>query len=67
MAIYYVNDAPRPNQKQHEVHKSGCIYMPSSKTNLGDHADCHSAVRKAKTTYKDADGCATCCPACHTK
>jgi hypothetical protein len=67
MAIYYVNDAPRPNQKEHEVHKTGCSKMPNHKTNLGEHATCQSAVAKAKTIYTDADGCALCCSACHTK
>lgn len=67
MSTYYVNNAPRPNQKEHEVHKAGCTYMPSNKTSLGEHATCHTAVAKAKTIYKDADGCAHCCPDCHTK
>lgn len=67
MDTYYVNDNAQDNG-DHEVHKSGCSFMPdaSNRTNLGAHPDCHSAVRKAKTIYKQSNGCYYCCKACHT-
>jgi hypothetical protein len=66
MARYYVNDRPQTTG-EHEVHKSNCIYLPANKTDLGEHDTCHSAVRKAKQIYSNSDGCATCCPECHTR
>jgi len=65
MATYYVNNHAQSNG-DHEVHKSGCSFMPSDKTNLGEHATCHTAVIAAKQIYRQSDGCAFCSPACHT-
>lgn len=67
MANYYVNKNAQPNG-DHEVHKEGCVWMPqaSNRTYLGDFPTCFEAVRKAKTLYSQANGCATCSPACHT-
>ena len=67
MAKYYVNDRAQ-NNGDHEVHKEGCIYLPMivSKTNLGDHYFCDSAVRKAKTIYSQSNGCYHCSYSCHT-
>jgi hypothetical protein len=54
----------------HEVHNKtdGCNYMPhtSNQFDLGYHSDCHGAVAQAKQTYSQSNGCAYCCPDCHT-
>ena len=67
MAAYYVNKNAQANG-DHEVHKSGCSYMPNTENRkyLGDFSNCHDAVREAKKTYPTADGCAYCSPECHT-
>ena len=67
MAQYYVNDHEQPNG-DHEVHNDNCPYLSKivSKTPLGEHASCHTAVAVAKQIYPTADGCATCSPECHT-
>ena len=67
MAQYYVNDNAQ-NNGDHEVHKDGCPYLPMivSKTPLGGHSNCDSAVTAAKKIYATSDGCATCSPECHT-
>ena len=63
---YYVNTNAQSNG-DHEVHKSGCSYMPSDKNRmyLGQFESCHGAVREAKTHYNQVDGCAHCCEECH--
>ena len=71
MPIYYVNKNAQPNG-DHEVHDSaisGCPTpaQPHNRLDLGYHSDCHSAVREAKTFYAKSDGCAHCCPECHTR
>jgi len=65
MATYYVNNRAQSNG-DHEVHKAGCAYMPSDKTNLGDHASCQSAVTAARRYYTKSNGCYHCSYACHT-
>jgi hypothetical protein len=66
MANYYVNKNAQ-STGEHEVHKAGCSYMPSNRLYLGDFSSCAPAVRKAKETYPNSDGCAYCCKACHTR
>jgi len=66
MANYYLNNNAQPNG-DHEVHKEGCTWMPGNRTYLGDFASCHGAVAEAKRRQPRADGCATCCPDCHTR
>lgn len=67
MAYYYVNKNAQDNG-DHEVHKSGCSYMPESENrkSLGDFATCGPAVTEAKKTYKQSNGCYYCANACHT-
>lgn len=67
MAIYYVNNKAQANG-DHEVHKEGCSWLSlaSSIKNLGDHLNCKSAVRSAKQTYHQANGCFYCSNECHT-
>lgn len=66
MARYYVNTRAQING-DHEVHKAGCSFMPeaSNRIYLGDFATCASAVREAKKTYSQADGCFYCSYECH--
>ena len=61
----YVNDKAQSNG-DHEVHKSGCDYMPGSKTYLGEYSSCDGAVKEAKKKYTQVNGCYYCCNACHT-
>ena len=65
MASYYVNTVAQPNG-DHEVHRDGCSWMPSTRNYLGQFTTCHEAVREAKRTYPKADGCYHCSLACHT-
>jgi len=67
MARYYVNKNAQDNG-DHEVHEQGCSHMPDMENRiyLGEFSSCQGAVRKAKEYYAKADGCAYCCPACHT-
>ena len=67
MAIYYVNQNAQSNG-DHEVHKSGCSYIPDpeNRISLGDHSSCTSAVRKARDYYTQVNGCYWCANACHT-
>jgi len=68
MARYYVNKNAQPTG-EHEVHKTGCSYMPAlgNCIDLGECVDCHDAVRKAGSHFSNVDGCASCSPDCHTR
>lgn len=67
MARYYVNQNAQSNG-DHEVHKTGCSFMPaaSNRTYLGDFQSCAGAVRKAKQYYNQVNGCYYCSRSCHT-
>jgi hypothetical protein len=67
MAKYYVNNREQANG-DHEVHREGCYYLPLivSKTDLGEHYTCESAVRKAIEIFKQSNGCRTCSNDCHS-
>ena len=67
MPLFSVN-ADAQDNGDHEVHQEGCIWMPhpAHRHGLGEHPNCHSAVAKAKLLYPQSNGCAHCCPACHT-
>lgn len=64
MASYYVNQNEQSNG-DHEVHTTGCSYMPNpeNRTYLGEHDNCHTAVAEAKKHYTQVNGC----NACHTQ
>ncbi len=68
MENYYVNNTAQANG-DHEVHKEGCVYLPSiqNRKDLGYHYNCATAVARAKQTYATADGCSYCSNACHTR
>ena len=60
---YYVNRHQQVGSGfNHEVHKLGCLWMPSDAMYLGEFDSSEDALREAKKTYPDADGCAFCCP-----
>lgn len=65
MASYYVNNNAQANG-DHEVHVSGCSYFPSDYIYLGEYSSCAPAVTQAKQYYLQSNGCAYCCPDCHT-
>lgn len=65
MPYYVVNNRMQSNG-DHEVHHQGCSYLPSSYTDLGYHPNCASAVAKAKTIYRQSNGCKYCSSDCHT-
>lgn len=69
MPRFYVNTNSQSNG-DHEVHEnSNCSHAPSlqNRKDLGYHSDCHSAVREAKLTYPQSNGCSYCCKPCHTE
>ena len=67
MARYYVNKNAQDN-RDHEVHRWGCEWMPSEENRLylGDFSNCFDAVRKAKQHYSQSNGCFYCSRNCHT-
>lgn len=68
MVHYYVNDTAQ-RTGEHEVHTNTCAYYSiiQRKTYLGFFSTCKEAMAEARKKYDDVDGCASCCPACHTK
>lgn len=67
MAMYYVNKQAQSNG-DHEVHTTGCSYLPDEKNRLylGLFDNCHDAVREARKHYSQVNGCYWCSRACHT-
>ncbi|TIU90036.1 MAG: hypothetical protein E5V74_06040 [Mesorhizobium sp.] len=67
MASYYVNMNEQANG-DHEVHRHGCSFMPNveNRLYLGEHDSCGPAVRVAKRTYPQSNGCYYCSYPCHT-
>lgn len=66
MSDYYVNNKAQSNG-DHEVHLRNCSYFPSDAKYLGNFYGCASAVIEAKKHYRQSNGCAYCCPSCHTQ
>ena len=65
---YYVNNNQTLNPGlHHEVHTEQHTQLLgiSSKIYLGYYFNEADAVAKAKQYYRDADGCAICCPNAH--
>lgn len=69
MPQFCVNRDRQPNG-DHEVHDVSadkwCLPDRANRLDLGYHADCSSAVRQARQTYSQANGCRWCAMACHT-
>ncbi len=68
MDSYYVNNNTQSNG-DHEVHKTGCAWMPDvdNRTYLGKFPTCKSAVTKARKYHTQVNGCFYCSRACHTQ
>ena len=70
MARYYVNKNAQSNG-DHEVHTTGCKYLPfpENRVYLGDFSHCRGAVAEAKRRYPrwNINGCYYCSYACHTR
>lgn len=66
--VYYVNKIAQPTG-EHEVHASGCRYLPSVENRilLGYFTNGKEAVKEAKKHYITVDGCFFCCPEAHTR
>ena len=67
MSAYYVNKIAQSNG-DHEVHESGCNYLPSinNRIDLGNHYSCESAVQTAIIYFSQVNGCYWCSRRCHT-
>lgn len=65
---YYVNNTAQING-DHEVHGEGCYWLGLARSviDLGWHSSCYDAVSKARSFYRQSNGCATCSSACHTQ
>ena len=68
MEEYYVNMNAQDNG-DHEVHKTGCSYMPDldNRKYLGKFTSCYGAVQEARKYYSQVNGCYYCSIACHTQ
>lgn len=67
LKAYYVNRETNNPNNNHEVHISGCQWMPSeiNRDYLGMFNSCTEALNRARISYTNVDGCATCCPDCN--
>lgn len=68
MTNYYITaDSSNNPNNNHEVHTSGCQWLPSegNRGYLGSFNTCIEAIKAAKNKYSKVDGCAICCPECH--
>jgi hypothetical protein len=71
MREYCVSLQAEPLFDEHEVHDltpGKCEYLPDpdSRSALGKHPSCKSALIAARALYPGSNGCAYCCPDCHT-
>lgn len=68
MPVYYLNERPQPSGER-EVHTASCAWLPNKENRipLGNHPTCHGAIHEARKYYQNVDGCAHCCPNCHTR
>lgn len=65
-ARYCVNNNAQPVSNNHEVHRAGCTFWPSNRTELGEHEMCQTAVAAARCIHSDVNGCYICSRECHT-
>ncbi len=72
MPRYYVNKNAQPNGV-HEVHATGCAYMPDEQERVclgnfhgseGLHS-CHFAIKEAGKHYSQVNGCYYCASECY--
>ncbi len=66
MIKYYISTYHDPD-KGHEIHKEDCRYMPDIKNRmyLGSFYNCQQAVRLAKLTFPNSEGCKFCMSGCN--
>jgi hypothetical protein len=64
---YYINNKAQSNG-DHEVHTQNCMYIPNeaNRKYLDEFDNCKDAVKEAKKTYSQSNGCNTCSNTCHT-
>ncbi|KZX58080.1 hypothetical protein A3710_20810 [Stutzerimonas frequens] len=62
---YYLNENA-DIEGDNEMHRLGCSKMPKNKLYVGTFSTCREALSEAKKMLSTADGCAFCCPNCHT-
>lgn len=62
MMHYYINNRTQPNG-EHQIHRTGCTFMPDSETRtyLGQFDSSASALAEARRRYKQATLCHYCC------
>ncbi len=67
--MFYVVNMRAQSNGDHEVHRIGCrsFPKPENRKALGEFSGCVGAVAMARRYYPGADGCAICCPQCHTR
>jgi len=67
MTDYCVNMHAQPNG-DHEVHTLACEHLPAphNRLYLGNFASCGPAVKEAKKTYPQSNGCYWCARPCNT-
>jgi len=69
MPRFCVNENAQSNG-DHEVHETNnCAHAPDAENqkDLGFHDDCKSAVKEAKESFSQSNGCYYCCEPCHTQ
>lgn len=69
MKKYYIDKNAQPTGV-HVIHiYDNCPTPadPENRVDLGSHALCLTAIRKAKQYYDEVDGCKNCIPKCHTE
>lgn len=66
MDKYYVNNNAQSNG-DHEVHVITCSFFPLDSTDLGEHRNCAEAIKTARNTYTQSNGCFYCCNECHSR
>lgn len=67
MPTYLVNTNAQPNG-DHEVHEANCNHLPEERHRkyLGHFESCAPAVKEAKKTYPQSNGCFFCARECNT-
>ena len=70
MAEYIVDKNAQEGSDEHQVHDLSldCHHVPApeNQLSLGDFPSSHKALKKAKKTYPNSNGCYFCCWQCRT-
>lgn len=64
----YVLNTLKNSDGEYEVHESSCSLLPSyvHQKDLGYHFSCTAALRFAKGSHSEVNGCYQCNKVCHT-